>query len=170
MRKDLDTEEPVAVSGALKLTDGVLQELAALDKIAALTRHPRFRRLPLHVVRARFSYAQGTLKVTDFRAESEGLICVEGSFTVEKKRIRGRFQLGVSPDVAESIPGARESVFTKAHEGYVWTPVRLRGPLESPRDDLKPRLVKAAEAQIAKTLLAPLIVPGREILEQLRRF
>ncbi len=170
VQKDLNNEEPVAARGDLKLTDGVLQELAALDKIATLTRHARFRRLPLHVVRAKFSYEQGTLKVTDFRAESEGLVCVEGSFTISKKRIRGRFQLGVAPDVAESIPGAKESVFTKAHDGYVWTPVRLRGPLDRPRDDLKPRLVKAAEAQIAKSLLAPLVGPGKEILELLRRF
>ena len=67
----------------------------------------------------------------------------------------------------EAIPGAREKVFTESRNGYLWAPMTLTGPLHHPREDLKERLVSAAQEQFAKGFLAPLFKPGKAVLELL---
>jgi len=47
--------------------------------------------------------------------------------------------------------------------------VKVSGPLSNPQNDLKPRLVAAAKAHFARKLLAPLLKPGQEIVEQLEK-
>ena len=37
--------------------------------------------------------------------------------------ISGTFQLGMTAAAIENIPGARERVFTKERNGYLWTPL-----------------------------------------------
>ena len=56
-------------------------------------------------------------------------------------------QAGVAPSTLEWIPGARERVFTVSRDGYLWTPVRLSGPIAHPSEDLTARLAQAATVQ-----------------------
>ena len=54
------------------------------------------------------------------------------------------FQVGVAPATLQWIPGSQERVFTVARGSYVWTTMRLTGPVDSPKEDLSGRLATAA--------------------------
>ncbi len=169
LHKDLASEEAVRAEGDVEMTDGILQGFAALDKIAALTHKPEFRHLHLQTVHPRFVFEQSRLQVKAFHAEAKGLVCVDGEFTIEQRRIDGLFQLGTTASVLSAIPGAREKVFTEARDGYLWTAVKVTGPLDAPQENLKTRLVKAAQEQIAKDVLRPAVAPGEGVLDLLRQ-
>ena len=57
-------------------------------------------------------------------------------------------QVGVTPSSLQWLPGSQARVFTVARDGYLWTPMRLAGPLEEPEEDLSPRLIAAAQGAI----------------------
>jgi hypothetical protein len=157
-----------SAAGELRFLRAEVHDVATLDNIAALTRHPEFAHLKLSELRGRYKWTGTRLEVTDLRLEEKKLFRIEGAFVIEDKQIEGTFQLGATADVLNSIPGAREKVFTEARDGYFWTSLKLSGPLKHPREDLKQRLVAAAEEQLAKGFLAPLLKPGKGLLELLK--
>ncbi|HWB58625.1 MAG TPA: hypothetical protein VG733_04000 [Chthoniobacteraceae bacterium] len=138
--------------GDLSLSQGELEALPILDEIATFTNTERFRKISLSRVNAHFKRTDAVLEVTKFVAESEGLIRVDGSFTVLNGMINGNFQVGVTPASLEWLtPDRRNSVFTVSHDGYVWTPVHLTGPVDRPSEDLSPRLITAAAGSLIDT-------------------
>ena len=60
----------------------------------------------------------------------------------------GTFQVGVTPGSLQWLPGSQGKVFTASRDGYLWTSMRLTGPVDSPTEDLTPRLVAAAQGAI----------------------
>ena len=142
-----------AISGSLSLSRSELTALPVLDKIALFTGTQQFRRLTLSRASADFRQDGPKLHVTKFLAESEGLIRIEGDFIVENSKIDGTFQVGVTPTSLAFIPGSREKVFIESRAGYVWTSMRLTGPLNNPNEDLTARLTKALGEAIVETLL-----------------
>ena len=131
------------IAGSLSLARGELTALPVLDKIALFTRYEQFRRFNLSRCSADFRQAGKKLRVTKFLAESEGLIRIEGDFTIENAQIDGTFQVGVTPNSLTLIPGSQEKVFLESRGGYVWTAMRLTGPVSSPNEDLTARLAQA---------------------------
>lgn len=136
------------VTGKIELADGQIEALPVLDQIALFTRLQQYRRLALSKCSADFRHENNLLTVTNFVAESRGLIRVEGAFTIVDSTIDGVFQVGVAPSSLQWLPGSQERVFTTARDAYVWTPMRLTGPVRKPSEDLSPRLVAAAEGAI----------------------
>ena len=156
------------VSGTLTLADGELQALPVLDQIAVFTRTQQFRRLKLTRASAEFRQSGPKLAVTNFIAESEGLIRMEGSFTIEADRIDGIFQVGVTSTSLQWLPGSQARVFTESRAGYLWTPMRMSGPLSKPDEDLTPRLVAAAGDAAIETVKGAVnetIKTGREAVK-----
>ena len=131
------------IAGSLSLARGELTALPVLDKIALFTRTEEFRRINLSRCSGDFRQAGQKLRVTKFLAEAEGLIRIEGDFTIERAQIDGTFQVGVTPNKLAFLPGSQEKVFLEARGGYVWTTMRLTGPLNNPQEDLTARLTKA---------------------------
>lgn len=136
------------LSGSLKLSQGELTALPVLDEIATFTRTQQFRRLNLNNASGDFTQDETRLTVKNFVAESDGLIRMEGAFTIEKGLIDGTFQVGVTPSSLQWLPGSQAKVFTEAHGGYVWAPMRLTGPANKPTEDLSPRLIAAAQGAV----------------------
>jgi hypothetical protein len=136
------------LEGSLALSQGELEALPVLDQIAVFTRTQRFRKINLTKTSADFTHAAGRTTVTNFIAESEGLIRVEGGFVMENGMIDGTFQVGVTPASLQWLPGSQAKVFTEARGGYLWTTVRLTGPLASPQEDLTRRLIDTIQNTI----------------------
>lgn len=136
------------VHGSLKLTQGELTALPVLDQIALFTRTQQFRRLTLTNCSGEFDQQGGRLRVTKFITESEGLIRMEGDFTVEAGLIDGAFRVGVTPASLQWLPGSQAKVFTESRGGYLWAPMRLTGPVGKPNEDLTPRLAGAAQGAV----------------------
>jgi hypothetical protein len=142
--------------GSIALGQAVLSHIQSLEKAAAFTGKWELNPLRIKEGRAKYEWRGSELTVRDLIIEGDRTLCLRGNFTVKDGEIDGSFQLGVAPEIVEKFPGAREEVFTRAEEGYLWTPVKLSGPFAHPRDDLKPRLMKAVEDHIAGGLLKPL--------------
>jgi hypothetical protein len=141
------TEAPT-LFGKLHMESGHLEALPVLEQIALFTRMQQFRRIALSKASAQFRQSSSEVTVTDFVAESDGLLRMEGAFTVIRGMISGDFQVGVTPAALQWLPGSQERVFTVARGGYLWTPLRLAGPVEKPQEDLSPRLIAAAKGAV----------------------
>ena len=138
------------VSGSLQLREGRLEALPVLNQIALFTRTQQFRQMPLTEASAEFRRERDRLQVTKLVAESAGLMRIEGDFAVALGQIEGTFQVGVAPATLQWIPGSQERVFTVARGSYVWTTMRLTGPVDSPKEDLSGRLATAAGEAIVE--------------------
>lgn len=141
----------VPLSGSLHLNHGELTALPVLDQIATFTAMQQFRHLNLSRAEGDFSQDGKRLDVTKFVLEAEGLLRIEGSFTVQNSIIHGSFQVGVTPSSLQWLPGSREKVFKDQRGAYVWTPMTLDGPLDKPKEDLTPRLVQAMQGAVIDT-------------------
>lgn len=134
------------LEGSLELKGGELVALPVLDQIATFTKTAQFRRLVITQGTAKFTRNAGRLDVRELRLESQGLLRVEGGCSVINGQIDGLFQVGVVPSSLTWLPGSQERVFTVSRDGYLWTTLRLTGPVGSPREDLSARLIAAAGA------------------------
>ncbi|SRR5579862_951320 len=158
------TGEP-DMEGSLSLAQARVEALPILDQIALFTRSQQFRTLSLSKASGDFKRTQTRLEVKNFVAEAEGLIRMEGAFTVQDGRIDGAFQIGVTPGSLQWLPGSQGKVFTDSREGYLWTHLHLTGPVESPIEDLTPRLVQAAQGAIIDKAQKALTDPAGTLLD-----
>lgn len=142
--------------GSVAIRQVVLDKIESLEKAAAFTGKSELSPLRITEGRAKYEWKAEKLTVRDLFIEAKGTLSLRGSFTITKGEIDGTVQLGVAPEIVDKFPGARKEVFTREEEGYLWTPVKLSGPFAHPREDLKPRLMKAVENHIAGGLLKPL--------------
>lgn len=160
--------KPPVVSGSLHLDSGQIEALPVLNEIADFTMLQRYRRLTLNKASADFRQENGTLHATNFILESAGLMRVEGAFNVTNGIIDGVFQVGVAASSLTLVPGAQERVFTETRGGYVWTLMHLQGPIESPGEDLSPRLIAAAKGAVIEKVeetVQKTIEAGRDVLK-----
>jgi hypothetical protein len=139
---------PVTVSGTIKLREGRLEALPVLNQIAAFTRTQQFRQISISEGQADFRRDNKALTVNQLVVESAGLLRIEGGFNVIRGEMDGTFQVGVAPSTLQWIPGSQERVFTVARGSYLWTTMRLTGPVDSPKEDLSSRLAAAAGGAI----------------------
>lgn len=138
------------ITGHGELQQAVLETLPILNKIADFTKTDRFRALQLNQVRGDFRSDRNGLRVTNLIVESDRLIVVKGSFTIVNGQIDGTFDLGITPGPLQFLPGSQERVFSAPREGYAWTPLRVTGPVRTPREDLSSRLYAAAQSVIVE--------------------
>jgi hypothetical protein len=167
LQKRFQPNARVEAIGELHFTRGSVHDVRSLNQIAVLTRHPQFEKLKIDVLKARYSFNGTRLDVAGIEIETKGLFRIEGDCALEKGNIEGKFRIGVAPDVAESIPGAKEKVFLDPRGGYLWTTMSLSGPMQHPREDLKQRLVAAAQEHFAKGIFSSIFKPGKTVLELL---
>jgi hypothetical protein len=168
LTKQFQPDAKVNAIGDLNFTRAVVHDVQALKQIALVTRHPEFEKPKIDILRFHYRLTGNRLEVSKFQAETRGLCRLEGEFTLEDKNIEGNFKVGAAPEVVDALPGAREEVFTESHDGYLWTTLRLSGPAHHPREDLKERLVAAAQKHFAKGILAPLFKSGKPVIEMLQ--
>ena len=118
---------------------------AGLKRVADFTGRQEFAHLKIDKVNAEYDWNWPTLTVKNFITESNGFVAMKGEFTMKDERIDGEFELGAAPELVDKFPGAREEVFKRSDGGYLWTELTLTGKIDNLRDNLKPRLVRAAQ-------------------------
>jgi hypothetical protein len=150
------------IAGDVLLQDGRIEDLAVLGLIADFTGNPSFRRMPLQEMAARFSYRNGWLEFQNLTAESKGLLRMIGTAKVAPDgKLDGRFEIGVTPQTLQWLPGSRERVFRTARDGYLWADLVVGGTLQYPTEDLSARLTTAlGQELIEKGTNALQNIPG----------
>lgn len=132
------------IQGEIELRRGVLTALPVLDRIAAYANTARFRRLNLSEAKLKFLKEGGRLELTEIVMASEGLVRLEGSLSIVDGKLDGRFDVGISPGTLAHIPGAESKVFIRSNNGLLWSPLRITGTLDAPKEDLSNRMIAAA--------------------------
>lgn len=135
---------PGHATGSFRLQDGRLTGIPLLATVADFTGNPAFRRMPLQDISGDFTFEKNRLSIKNFSVESKGLFRMEGVVTIGPQgELGGDFQIGVTPQTLQWLPGSRERVFVTARNGYVWTDLRVGGTLEQPTENLSTRLAAA---------------------------
>lgn len=132
------------INGKLTIKNGVVTALPVLDALAAYADTRRFRTLSLDEAHTEWRWKKGEIVLTNLVLSSASLVCLEGNLTIREKNLDGVFRLGLAPGTLASIPGAETHVFTPGERGLLWTPLRITGTLDDPKEDLTDRLVAAA--------------------------
>ena len=134
----------MVMAGDLVVRNGTMTALPMLDALAAYADTRRFRIIQLSDARTKWRYSDREILFTDFVMGSEGLIRLEGGFSIKGEALDGRFRLGIVPGVLSNIPGAETHVFRPGELGLLWTDLHVTGTLDDPREDLTGRLIEAA--------------------------
>jgi hypothetical protein len=134
----------MVMDGELVIRNSTLTALPMLDALAAYADTRRFRVMQLSESRTKWRYSDGGYVFTDFVMASEGLIRLEGNFSIKGREIDGVFRLGLVPGTLSNIPGAESHVFLPGERGLLWAPIRITGTLDDPKEDLTDRLIAAA--------------------------
>jgi hypothetical protein len=134
--------------GTLEIQNGVMTALPVLDTLAAYADTRRFRVLSLSEAHTEWNWKTGELRLTNVVLASEGLARVEGRIVIRGEELDGEFRLGLAPGTLSAIPGAETDVFASGERGLLWTPLRISGTLDRPREDLSDRLIAAAGARM----------------------
>lgn len=132
------------VRGSLTIHDGVLTALPVLDALAAYSDTRRFRILSLSTAKTDWRWNKDELFLSKLVLASEGLVRLEGAIHLRGRELDGSFNLGLAPGTLASIPGAETRVFSPGPHGLLWTPLRITGTLDDPKEDLTDRLIAAA--------------------------
>jgi hypothetical protein len=164
----IDAPEQLVASGTIHLQPGTLRALPILDRLATFTGTEQFREVALQQATADFHWSPAHLNVTNLVLESQGLLRIEGGFTVAQRELTGVFEVGVSAATLRWLPGSREKVFTTDRGGYLWTTVHVTGPVDQLREDLSARLAGAATEEIIEGTRRTLEQGARGVLELLR--
>lgn len=139
-------------SGKLAITNGVLTAMPVLDALAAYSDTRRFRTLVLSEAHTGWRWVNGALEIHNLVLASDSLIRLEGRVVIRGRELDGNLRLGLAPGTLASIPGAETDVFAPGERGLMWTPLRLTGTLDKPREDLTDRLIAAAGLRMLETL------------------
>jgi hypothetical protein len=152
------------LEGTLKIDDGVVQSLPVLKEIARYTRSDRFERLVLSQAHADFRRSGDLVELRRIVLQSDGLVRVEGSLDIDGEILDGNFQVGVTPGTLRWIPGAERGVFAEERDGFLWTPMKLAGSKDAPKEDLSGRLLLAAGEAIVKDLPGGVLEAAKELM------
>ncbi|XHR30256.1 MAG: hypothetical protein ACFUZC_06780 [Chthoniobacteraceae bacterium] len=142
------SERTLQATGNVVLAGAHMEALPFLEKIAAFTRTRQFRQFALQKAEAEYVWTPGKLVLSNINAESEGLIRISGTLSVENGQAQGDFQVGVTPASLKWLPGSRNRVFTQEHDGYAWAPLKISGPVNHMNEDLSARLTAAAGEEL----------------------
>jgi hypothetical protein len=134
----------IVADGRLVLRNGTLTALPVLDALAAYADTRRFRVLALSDSQTKWRWKKDELRLSELVLATEGLIRLEGSMVIRGNQLDGTFRLGLAPGTLATIPGAETHVFMPGERGLLWTPLRITGTLDDPKEDLTDRLIDAA--------------------------
>lgn len=158
------TPGALTYEGTMNVTEGVIEAIPVLKRIAQYTRSERFNRLVLNQASVDFKSAEGRVELRNLVLQSDGLVRVEGQIDLVGDQLSGEFQVGVTPGTMRWIPGAERLVFVEDRDGFRWAPMKLSGTTTEPKEDLTGRLVAAAGETIMTELPSGVIEGAQELL------
>jgi hypothetical protein len=132
-------------SGNLKIAQGQISNLPALEKLASLTGKESLKEISIDHCSMNLKWKAPHLSIQNIIIEAKGIFRIEGSINIERQKIQGQVEFGTTKRYLEWLPKAEEQVFTRKRDGYLWTPVHLSGTVKDPKEDLSPRLIETLQ-------------------------
>lgn len=150
--------------GTLNVTEGVIESIPVLKRIAQYTRSERFNRIVLNQAKTDFKSDGWRIELRNLVLQSDGLVRIEGSVDIVGDQLEGDLRVGVTPGTMRWIPGAERLVFVEDRDGFRWAPLKLTGSTADPKEDLSARLIAAAGEALIGDLPDGLLEGARELL------
>ena len=127
--------------GSLRISNGRVDNVPLLNKLAELARKKSFERLDLNECSLGFAWHYSEIEIKDVTIEEKGKFRIEGEISVKRRLLRGTIKLGLTREYLDWLPNPEE-VFSRRSGGYLWTEVRLSGTIDEPRQDLSERIIE----------------------------
>lgn len=153
------------LSGQMKIEGAEARKLPALVKLASIFTREDYNTVPWQSLRFKFQRdIEGRLRFEDLNAVSPKGIAVQGTGRISGDTISAELQLGVQREGRPWLVAFVPALFREEKHGYLWTPVRVGGSLQSPTEDLSPRVVAAlASVPASKAVEGAVEIPAGAI-------
>jgi hypothetical protein len=139
-------------TGKLTIQNGAITALPMMDVLAAYADTRRFRQFNLTEAHTEWQWGKSKTALTNVVLASDGLVRLEGNIAIQGERLDGTFRLGLAPGILATIPGAETDVFIVGERGLSWTPLRITGTINDPKEDLTDRLIAAAGMRLLEQI------------------
>jgi hypothetical protein len=127
--------------GSLRVSDGRIDDLPVLEKLAELAQKKSFEHLALNDCSLRFGWKYPKIDIENIAIEERGKFRIEGEISIDQRRLRGTIRVGLTREYLDWLPNPEE-VFSQKEGDYLWTNVRLSGTIDDPGQDLSPRIIE----------------------------
>jgi hypothetical protein len=127
--------------GSLRVSNGRVENLPILEKLAELAQKKSFEHLELNECSLRFGWKYPKIDIENIAIEERGKFRIEGELSIEQRRLRGTIKLGLTREYVDWLPNPEE-VFSRRQGAYLWTDVHLFGTIDEPGQDLSPRIIE----------------------------
>jgi len=127
--------------GSLHVSDGRIDDLPVLEKLAELAQKKSFEHLALNDCSFSFGWKYPKIDIENIAIEGRGKFRIEGEMSIDQRRLRGTIRLGLTREYLDWLPNPEE-VFSRKEGDYLWTNVRLSGTIDDPGQDLSPRIIE----------------------------
>jgi hypothetical protein len=127
--------------GSLRVSNGRIENLPVLEKLAELAQNKSFEHLELNDCSLSFGWKYPRIDISNIAIEERGKFRIEGEMSIEQRRLRGTITLGLTREYLDWLPNPEE-VFNRRENGYLWTKVHLFGTIDDPGQDLSPRIIE----------------------------
>jgi hypothetical protein len=166
---NLDRFEHGEVTGSLKMADAAVDLANVFGTLHQLAKFGGLNDVRLDSIATDIRYQERNTWFSNFRANYQDQIRVEGSGSIGPDRVDADLVVGLSPKILGWIPGAEEKVFTDQKDGLHWTEVRISGTPEQPKEDLTKRLVNAFRDKMTKEFKGQAKDAIKSLLDMLHR-
>jgi hypothetical protein len=147
------TWEAGTSTGSFEAGEARLQAFPILENLSLLTGIAGLTSVQIDTAKADLHYHDRQFDFKNIVIRKENTLRWEGNLSVlPDQTLRGETSLGLSTDATDLIPQLRQSIFTEQREGFDWTPVKISGDIDQPREDLTPRLRKQIQSEAGKAL------------------
>jgi hypothetical protein len=127
--------------GSVSVSDGRIDTLPVLEKLAELSQKKSFEHLALNDCSLSVVRKYPKIDIENVAIEERGKFRIEGEMSIEQRRLRGTIRLGLTREYLDWLPNPEE-VFSRKQGGYLWTNVHLSGTIDDPGQDLSPRIIE----------------------------
>lgn len=141
-------------SGQADIVGGRLLEIPVLNLLATLLQISELRNLQFDECRMEFSIADNQMQTTLLRIKSPQVqITGTGTMSLADYTLNHNLTLALAKDMVAKVPKEIRAVFTERPDGFVTLDFKVTGPYDSPKTDLKERLVKGAVGGLLQKLV-----------------
>jgi hypothetical protein len=149
--------------GQVRLVDARLEpgkgSETVLGLLGLLTGEPRLRGCPLTTAKASWFMQPNAYDITEIVAEAPGLLRAVGQIQIRGQGLSGRIELGLEGDLGRKVNALTGGeCFSRLENGYSVQSIQISGTMDSPRNDLQPKLTAALTRTAIRT--------GAQILEK----
>lgn len=144
--------------GRAEIVEGKLLEMPALNLLATLLQVQELRDLKFDECVMEFTIADNVMQTPVIRLTSPVVqITGKGAVSLADYSLNHDLTLAFAPNSLDNAPKEIRALFTQRSDGFLTLDFRVWGPYDSPKTDLKERIVRGATEQLLEKGLQKLL-------------